>query len=158
MIVGGGGLNDITGNTIDPHQTINTSVAPSMISYEDSVVNADFNAVTEEERARRRKEEKEMKLKEFMSKTKKNAQAKLQQEIHEKQSTQIEQQMKDRERALKAKDYARKQREIIKHQVESKKAQQMQQEVSHHVHFKKDVVLIGGETPEIIPETNEEHN
>lgn len=122
MIVGGGGLNDITGNTIDPHQTINTSVAPSMISYEDSVVNADFNAVTEEERARRRKEEKEMKLKEFISKTKKNAQAKLQQELHEKQSTQIEQQMKDRERALKAKDYARKQREIIKHQVESKKA------------------------------------
>jgi hypothetical protein len=49
-----------------------------MISYEDSVVNADFNAVTEEERARRRKEDKEMKLKEFMQKTKKNAQAKLQ--------------------------------------------------------------------------------
>lgn len=61
-----------------------------MISYEDSVVNADFNAVTEEERARRRKEEKEMKLKEFMSKTKKNATAKLQQELHAKQSIQIE--------------------------------------------------------------------
>ena len=76
--MGGGGLQDMTGATLDPHQTINTSMAPSMISYEDSVVNADFNAVTEEERARRRKEEKEMKLKEFMQKTKKNAQAKLQ--------------------------------------------------------------------------------
>jgi hypothetical protein len=49
-----------------------------MLSYEDSVVNAEFNAVTEEERARRRKEEKDMKLKEFMHKTKKNAQVKLQ--------------------------------------------------------------------------------
>jgi hypothetical protein len=34
----------------------------------------------------------------------------------------------------------------------------MQQEVGHHVHFKRDVVVIGGETPEIIPETAEEHN
>ena len=66
--------------------------------------------------------------------------------------------MKDRERTLKAKEYAKKQREIIKQQTEAKKAQQMQQEVSHHVQFKKDVVVIGGETPEIIPETNEEHN
>ena len=49
-----------------------------MLSYEDSIVNAEFNAVTEEERARRRKEEKDMKLKEFMHKTKKNAQAKMQ--------------------------------------------------------------------------------
>lgn len=58
-----------------------------MLSYEDSVVNAEFNAVTEEERARRRKEEKDMKLKEFMHKTKKNAQVKLQQDMQEKQSS-----------------------------------------------------------------------
>ncbi len=45
---------DITNNQ-DPHQTIITSLAPSMISYEDSLVNAEFNAITEEERARRRK-------------------------------------------------------------------------------------------------------
>lgn len=49
-----------------------------MISYEDSLVNAEFNAVTEEERARRRKEDKDLKMKEFMSRTKKNAQIKLQ--------------------------------------------------------------------------------
>ncbi len=57
----------------DPHQTINSSMAPSMISYEDSLVNAEFNALTEEERARRRKEDKDLKMKEFMQRTKKNA-------------------------------------------------------------------------------------
>ena len=50
-----------------------TSLAPSMISYEDSIVNAEFNAITEEERARRRKEEKEIKMREFMERTKKSA-------------------------------------------------------------------------------------
>jgi len=55
-----------------------------------------------------------MKLKEFMQKTKKNAQSKLQQEMQVKQSHAIEQQMRDRDRTLKAKDYAKKQREIIK--------------------------------------------
>jgi hypothetical protein len=80
QIVGGGGLNDISGmsHQQDAHQTITSCGAPSMLSYEDSIVNAEFNAVTEEERARRRKEEKDMKLKEFMHKTKKNAQAKMQ--------------------------------------------------------------------------------
>lgn len=48
-----------------------------MISYEDSIVNAEFNAITEEERARRRKEEKEAKMREFMQKTKKAASQKL---------------------------------------------------------------------------------
>ena len=36
-----------------------SSIAPSQISYEDGFVDAEFNAVTEEERARRRKEDKE---------------------------------------------------------------------------------------------------
>jgi len=49
------------------------SGAPSHIAYEDGLVNAEFNAITEEERARRRKQEKELKMKEFMDKTKKNA-------------------------------------------------------------------------------------
>jgi hypothetical protein len=49
------------------------SVTQSMISYEDGFQNAEFNAITEEERARRRREEKDLKMKEFMHKTKKNA-------------------------------------------------------------------------------------
>jgi hypothetical protein len=54
------------------------SLAHSMISYEDSIVNAEFNAITEEERARRRKEEKEAKQREFMEKTKFAASQKMQ--------------------------------------------------------------------------------
>jgi hypothetical protein len=50
-----------------------SSSAASQISYEDGFANAEFNAVTEEERAQRRKEEKEQKMKEFIQKTKKNA-------------------------------------------------------------------------------------
>jgi hypothetical protein len=48
------------------HHGGDPSLAHSMISYEDSIVNAEFNAITEEERARRRKEEKEAKQREFM--------------------------------------------------------------------------------------------
>ena len=93
----------------------------SQISYEDGFPNAEFNAVTEEERARRRKEDKDQKMKDFVNKTKKNAQTKFVQDQHAKQNALYDQQMKDRERVLKAKDYARKQREIIKQQAESKK-------------------------------------
>ena len=53
------------------------SLGHSMISYEDSIVNAEFNAITEEERARRRKEEKEAKMRDFMHKTKKSASQKI---------------------------------------------------------------------------------
>ena len=49
----------------------------SQISYEDGFINAEYNAINEEERARRRKEEKEQKLKEFQDKTKKSAKEKL---------------------------------------------------------------------------------
>jgi hypothetical protein len=63
------------------HHGGDPSLAHSMISYEDSIVNAEFNAITEEERARRRKEEKEAKQREFMQKTKKAASQKLQQEM-----------------------------------------------------------------------------
>ena len=97
-------------------------VSQSQISYEDGFPNAEFNAVNEEERARRRKEEKDLKLKEFMDKTKRSAQAKLTYEIQNKQNKAMDQQMKERERAIKAKDYAKKQREIIKHSSEVKKA------------------------------------
>jgi hypothetical protein len=93
-----------------------------MISYEDSIVNAEFNAITEEERARRRKEAKEAKHREFLHKTKKAASAKLQQEMQSRQTIQMEAQMKEREKVLKAKEYARKQREIIKASAEAKRA------------------------------------
>jgi hypothetical protein len=39
-------------------------------------MNAEYNAITEEDRARRRREEKEIKLKEFQDKTKKLAKEK----------------------------------------------------------------------------------
>ncbi len=42
------------------------------------------------------------------------------QEKEAKQNEQIEQQMRERERILKAKDYARKQREIIRTQAQGK--------------------------------------
>ena len=60
------------------HHGGDPSLAHSMISYEDSIVNAEFNAITEEERARRRKEAKEAKHREFLHKTKKAASQKLQ--------------------------------------------------------------------------------
>ena len=60
-----------------------------------------------------------------------------------------EQQDRERERVLKAKDYARKQREIIKSQAKKVAAP----EESHHVHFKKDV-----EVHEVIQEVSEEQN
>ena len=45
--------------------------------------------------------------------------------------------MKDREKILKAKEYARKQREIIRAQTEAKRVAQAQSEheLSGHVHF-----------------------
>lgn len=49
----------------------------SQISYEDGFPNAEFNAVTEEERARRRKEEKDQKMRDFMERTKNAAKEKL---------------------------------------------------------------------------------
>lgn len=52
----------------------------SQISYEDGFPNAEFNAVTEEERARRRKEDKDHKIKDFMERTKTNAKEKLRQD------------------------------------------------------------------------------
>lgn len=70
--------------------------------------------MTEEERARRRKEEKDQRMREFMDKTKQNAKAKLIQEQQAKQNAAMDQQLKDREKVLKAKEYAKKQREIIK--------------------------------------------
>ena len=66
------------------HHGGEASLAQSMISYEDSIVNAEFNAITEEERARRRKEEKEAKQREFLERTKKAASQKLQQEMQTK--------------------------------------------------------------------------
>ncbi len=53
------------------------SSSMSQISYEDGFQNAEYNALTEEERARYRREEKERKLKEFQDKTKKAAAKKL---------------------------------------------------------------------------------
>lgn len=52
----------------------------SQISYEDGFPNAEFNAVTEEERARRRKDEKEQKQREFMERTKNSAKEKMRQD------------------------------------------------------------------------------
>ena len=60
-------------------------------------------------------------MKEFAERTKKSAQAKLIQEQQIKQNKMMDQQTKEREKVLKAKDYAKKQREIIKQQAEAKK-------------------------------------
>ena len=54
----------------DNISVMSSAVSQSQISYEEGFPNAEFNAVNEEERARRRKEEKDLKLKEFMDKTK----------------------------------------------------------------------------------------
>ena len=75
--------------TLSPGKDL-TSLAPSMISYEDSIVNAEFNAITEEERARRRKEDKELKQREFLQRTKKAASQKMQEEMQSRQAIQIE--------------------------------------------------------------------
>ena len=73
--------------------------------------------------------------------------------------------MKEREKVLKAKEYAKKQREIIKAQSEAKKAAQAQaeMELSGHVHFNSSVKVInhsrqGDQHPQVIHETSEEHN
>lgn len=52
--------------------------------------------------------------------------------------------MKEREKVLKAKEYARKQREIIKASAEAKKNAQAQAELelSGHVHFNSSVKVI----------------
>ena len=57
-----------------------SSSALSQISYEEGFANAEYNAITEEDKARRRKEDQDRKMKEFMDKTKKNAQKKHQNE------------------------------------------------------------------------------
>jgi len=59
------------------HNGADPSLGHSMISYEDSLVNAEFNAVNEEVRARLRKEAKEIKMHEFMQRTKKAASQKI---------------------------------------------------------------------------------
>ena len=72
--------------------------------------------------------------------------------------------MKAREKVLKAKEYARKQREIIKASAEAKRAAQAQaeMELSGHVHFNSSVKVINhsrqGDQQQIIHETSEEHN
>lgn len=57
----------------DNISVMSSAVSQSQISYEEGFPNAEFNAVNEEDRARRRKEEKDLKLKEFMDKTKRSA-------------------------------------------------------------------------------------
>jgi hypothetical protein len=52
-------------------------------------------------------------LQEFQEKTKKNAQKKLKQEMAAKEKAEQDKVFKDRERLLKAKDYAKKQRTIM---------------------------------------------
>ena len=59
------------------HNGADPSLGHSMISYEDSLVNAEFSAVNEEVRARLRKEAKEIKMYEFMQRTKKAASQKI---------------------------------------------------------------------------------
>jgi hypothetical protein len=49
--------------------------------------------------------------------------------------------MKERERAIKAKDYAKKQREIIKHSSEVKKAVQIQ-ELAPQIQPKRDGIKV----------------
>lgn len=72
--------------------------------------------------------------------------------------------MKDREKILKAKEYAKKQREIIRAQTEAKKAAyaQVEHELSGHVHFNQEIKVINhtrqGDNAQIIYETSEEHN
>ena len=61
--------------------------------------------------------------------------------------------MKERERAIKAKDYAKKQREIIKHSSEVKKVVQIQ-ELAPQIQPKRD----GIKASDIILEVPEEHN
>lgn len=60
-------------NALNKVDISSSSMAPSQISYEDGFPNAEYNALNEEERARRRKDDKDEKMREFMTKTKKNA-------------------------------------------------------------------------------------
>lgn len=133
----------------------------SQISYEDAMHNAESNAVTEEERARRRKEEKEQQLIEFQNKTKKSAMTLLQQEQASKRNAVMDQKSKEREKVLKAKEYAKKQREINKQQADLKKpakpesaelARHPEHHHNHHVQFKEDLPC------EAIQEVQEEND
>jgi hypothetical protein len=56
------------------------SSSMSQVSYEEGFPNAEYNAMAEEEKARRKKEEKDRKLKEFQKHTKENANKKLKEE------------------------------------------------------------------------------
>lgn len=85
----------------------------SQISYEDGFQNAEYNALTEEDRARERREAKERKLKEFQDKTKKAANKKLQEMQQNQKLSAVEEKLKERERLMKAKDYAQKQRGLV---------------------------------------------
>ncbi|TNV78330.1 hypothetical protein FGO68_gene9574 [Halteria grandinella] len=145
----------------------------SQISYEDGFPNAEFNAVTEEERARRRKDEKEQKQREFMERTKNSAKEKMRQDQILREKQRASEQINAREKALKAKEYAKKQREIIakgagKQEAPKTTSPNVQhvhvlEEKVHdhhaHVHFQNDVQVLGGSLgyPEIIHETSEEH-
>ena len=84
----------------------------SQISYEEGFPNAEYNALNEEEKARMRRDEKERKLKEFQRSTKEKAAKKLREEKEAKLKEKLDKDIKDKERLLKAKDYARKQREL----------------------------------------------
>ena len=57
----------------ESHQYNEKSDISSQISYEEGFPNAEYHALAVEEKAKRRKEDKEQKMKEFMSKTKKSA-------------------------------------------------------------------------------------
>ncbi|CDW86997.1 UNKNOWN [Stylonychia lemnae] len=84
------------------------SSSMSHISYEDGFQNAEYNAITEEERAKRRRDEKEQKLREFQNKTKQKAAKQLQEQQKTQKQAELEAQMKEKERLIKAKDYAEK--------------------------------------------------
>ena len=89
------------------------SSSMSQISYEDGFQNAEYNALNEEDRARERREAKERKLKEFQDKTKKAANKKLQEMQQLSKLSAVEDKLKERERLMKAKDYAQKQRGLV---------------------------------------------
>ena len=52
-------MDKIQSSVIKPNGLNDTSSSMSQISYEDGFPNAEYNALTEEERAKRRREEKE---------------------------------------------------------------------------------------------------
>lgn len=90
-----------------------SSSSLSHVSYDSNYPNAEYTAVEEEERAKRREEDKKKRLGDFQRKVKENANKTLKNKQAAKEKAEYDKQAKDHERVIKAKECAKKQRDIV---------------------------------------------